>query len=113
VAPGRSGRCAPSRDTPIWDATFARSPEGLRHKREVLREHCERIGRDPDEITVAYHTRVQPGDDPGQVAEHVSAFVDAGLNLAIMYWDPRYTNGADWSHDHAKRPGAGRGAEPV
>jgi F420-dependent oxidoreductase-like protein len=79
---------AVARYAQLWDATFARSPEGLRHKREVLREHCERIGRDPDEITVTYHIRVQPDDDPGQVAEQVSAFADAGLDVAIMYLDP-------------------------
>ncbi len=67
---------------------FARSPDGLLRKREVLHEHCETLGRDPGEITTTYHIRVEPNDDPRRIAEQVSGFADAGLDTAIMYLGP-------------------------
>ena len=37
---------AVARYAQLWDATFARSPEGLVRKREALHEHCEKLGRE-------------------------------------------------------------------
>jgi alkanesulfonate monooxygenase SsuD/methylene tetrahydromethanopterin reductase-like flavin-dependent oxidoreductase (luciferase family) len=79
---------AVARYAQLWDATFARSPDGLLRKREVLHEHCETLGRDPGEITTTYHIRVEPNDDPRRIAEQVSGFADAGLDTAIMYLGP-------------------------
>jgi F420-dependent oxidoreductase-like protein len=79
---------AVARYAQLWDATFARSPDGLIRKREVLREHCEKLDRDPGEITTTYHIRVEPGDDPQGIAEQVSAFAGTGLDVAIMYLGP-------------------------
>jgi alkanesulfonate monooxygenase SsuD/methylene tetrahydromethanopterin reductase-like flavin-dependent oxidoreductase (luciferase family) len=79
---------AVARYAQLWDAPFARSPESLIHKREVLQGHCEKLGRDLGEITTTYHFRVEPGDDPKQIAEQVSTFADTGLDVAIMYLGP-------------------------
>jgi hypothetical protein len=79
---------AVARYAQMWDATFARSPEGLVQKRVVLSEHCEKLGRDPGEITTTYHIWVEPTEDPRRIAEEVPAFADAGLDVAIMYLAP-------------------------
>ena len=72
----------------LWDATFARSPEGLVHKREVLYEHCAKLGRDPGEITITYHITVEPDDDLDRIVDQVSTYTDTGLDVAIMYLFP-------------------------
>jgi len=55
---------AVARYAQLWDATFARSPDGLIAKREVLAEHCEKLGRELSEITTTYHIWVEPDEDP-------------------------------------------------
>jgi hypothetical protein len=61
---------------------------GWSAKRQVLHEHCENLGRDAGEITTTYHIWVEPSDDPQRIAEQVSTYADAGLDLAIMYLAP-------------------------
>jgi F420-dependent oxidoreductase-like protein len=73
-------------------------PVGIHHKYEVLREHCEAIGRDPDEIERSTLQDVHIGD-AGQRAETVDQAVqrfgelaDAGAQHLILstrdVWDP-------------------------
>ena len=89
-----------------WNVPFI-SPEAFAHKRSVLHEHCEKIGRDPDEIkcainlgiawteeslvqqfgAIAPHVRpgVLTGSD-GQVTDRIGEYVAAGadeVNLAL------------------------------
>jgi alkanesulfonate monooxygenase SsuD/methylene tetrahydromethanopterin reductase-like flavin-dependent oxidoreductase (luciferase family) len=84
-----------------------------RHKLDVLRQHCETVGRDYDEIVKsaeAYLCIVEPGDDPvrataqargaqsyeqftrqffvgtvEQIREHLHGYVDAGIEYVIVY----------------------------
>ncbi|MEI7768684.1 MAG: LLM class F420-dependent oxidoreductase [Chloroflexales bacterium] len=100
------------------------SPDELRHKFAVLREHCERLGRSYDEIIRSSNVNiifVKAGEDiaaateqvratygwsvdqmrqqaivgtPQQVAEEIQAKVDAGVNYVITYF-PRV------AYDHA------------
>jgi F420-dependent oxidoreductase-like protein len=47
-------------------------PEGYRHKFNVLREHCENLGRDYNSIMKTAHifmSLVEPGQDPEKVVE--------------------------------------------
>ena len=44
-------------------------PETVRRRLEVLREHCDRVGRPYDEITRSIYTTVVVGRDDGEVAE--------------------------------------------
>jgi len=37
------------------------------HKIDVLKHHCERIGRNPSEITLTYLSTISVSDDPQQV----------------------------------------------
>ncbi|HRE02036.1 MAG TPA: TIGR03560 family F420-dependent LLM class oxidoreductase, partial [Ilumatobacteraceae bacterium] len=83
-----------------WNIPFV-APEVFAHKRGVLHEHCERVGRDPGEITCAVNVGlafseeslhaqfgelaswVGPGVLTGsdeQVIDRVGQFIDAGAD---------------------------------
>jgi F420-dependent oxidoreductase-like protein len=74
-------------------------PETIHHKYEVLRGHCEAIGRDPDEIerstlqSVRLSLDGEPGDSPQQVIDRFGDLADAGAQHVIFgvrdVWDPR------------------------
>ena len=59
-------------------------------KREVLREHCEALGRDPAEITTSTHLRPDPAN-PGAVVAEAGALAEAGLDLGILSLPPPHT----------------------
>ena len=70
----------------------------IQHKYEVLREHCESLGRDPDEIERSTLQSVKlahggkPGDSPAQVVDWFGELGDAGAQHVIFgvrdVWDP-------------------------
>jgi F420-dependent oxidoreductase-like protein len=51
-------------------------PETVRHRLEVLREHCDRVGRPYDEITRSIYTTVLVGRDAADVAAKREKFAD-------------------------------------
>lgn len=59
------------------------TPEEFAHKRDVLYRHCADVGRDPKEITLSSHVRLDD-DGPGKVAETTAALAEKGLDLAIV-----------------------------
>jgi F420-dependent oxidoreductase-like protein len=65
-------------------------PAAIHHKYEVLREHCEGIGRDPDEIERSTLQSVRiavdggPGDSPAQVVDRFGELSDAGAQHVIF-----------------------------
>jgi F420-dependent oxidoreductase-like protein len=54
------------------------------HKRDVLREHCAAVGRDPSEIMTSVMLRLGPDGEPGPVAEQAAQFRDAGADMAVV-----------------------------
>ena len=74
-------------------------PQRIHHKYEVLREHCEAIGRDPEEIerstlqSVKVALDDKPGDSPAQIIDWFGELGDAGAQHVIFgvrdVWDPR------------------------
>lgn len=74
-------------------------PSAIRHKYDVLGEHCEAVGRNPDEIerSTLQIVRVDQGDGRGesasQIADRFGALRDAGAQHVIFgvrdVWDPR------------------------
>jgi len=74
-------------------------PAAIHHKYEVLREHCEAIGRNPDEIERSTLQSVKlsldggEGDSPAQVVDRFGELSDAGAQHVIFgvrdVWDPR------------------------
>jgi F420-dependent oxidoreductase-like protein len=63
------------------------------HKRDVLRRHCDAIGRDADQITTSTHLR-SSGDtlDLDQIVEQAKQFGDAGLDLGVVYLPVPHTS---------------------
>ena len=55
------------------------------HKRDVLASHCADIGRDPKEITLSAHLRLEADRNYGKVIEDAAALAAEGLNLGIVY----------------------------
>ena len=63
------------------------TPAEFARKRDVLYAHCEDIGRDPKEITLSSHVRLDNGDIGATVAA-AAAFGEEGLDLAVIYLPP-------------------------
>ncbi|MGW5746875.1 LLM class F420-dependent oxidoreductase [Amycolatopsis sp. NPDC003861] len=66
-------------------------PEEFARKRDVLHRHCADVGRDPAEITLSSHVRLEPDLDYAKVAAQVEALAEVGLDLAIVYLPPPHT----------------------
>jgi F420-dependent oxidoreductase-like protein len=64
------------------------TPEEFARKRDVLHEHCAAIGRDPKEIQLSAHVRLDPSGDPGSVVDAATALEAEGLDLAIVVLQP-------------------------
>ncbi|MEW6046253.1 MAG: LLM class F420-dependent oxidoreductase [Bacillota bacterium] len=60
-------------------ANFGGSLDNFRHKADVLLSHCERVGRDPQEIELTYTCPVIIGRDRGAVETMVRRFVPANV----------------------------------
>jgi hypothetical protein len=54
-------------------------------KRDVLAAHCADIGRDPSEILLSAHVRLDPQRDYTKVIDEAAALGEEGLDLAIVY----------------------------
>jgi F420-dependent oxidoreductase-like protein len=69
------------------------TPAEFAHKRDVLHAHCADIGRDPAEITLSSHVRLNSGtsEDLANVVQTISALEVEGLDLAIVYLLPPLT----------------------
>lgn len=62
------------------------TPEEFRKKRDVLWEHCQRLGRDRKEILLSSHVRF--AGDPKATAAAAAALGEEGLGLAIVQLPP-------------------------
>jgi len=58
------------------------------HKRTVLARHCDEVDRDIDQIRVSAHIDVEPGHAAADIVEQVEVQADAGLDQAILYFQP-------------------------
>ena len=54
---------------------------------DVLRGHCERVGRDQSEIDRSVHLPFDPDHAPAKNAERASEFFDAGVDIVV--WSMR------------------------
>ena len=70
-----------ARSAQQWNV-IAEGVDDWRSLKETLVEHCERLGRDPAEITCSVNVRLDGG--VGAAAELAAAYRDAGADLAIM-----------------------------
>ena len=64
---------------------FGRSPDFVRGKLEILREHCERVGRPYDEIERTVLTSVDPErEEPAAIVERFGGLGEAGAQHIIF-----------------------------
>lgn len=61
------------------------TPAEFAHKRDVLAACCADIGRDPAEITLSAHVRMEADLDCAKAVEDALALGAEGLDLAIVY----------------------------
>jgi F420-dependent oxidoreductase-like protein len=54
------------------------------HKLDVLRRHCDDVGRDYDTITKTMLTRTDAFSDPAAFAENMRAYADLGIDTLIF-----------------------------
>jgi F420-dependent oxidoreductase-like protein len=66
-------------------------PEAWTAKRDVLRQRCEEIGRDPSEITTSTHIRLGEDGDIGALVKQAEGYAEVGLDLGIVYLPPPHT----------------------
>lgn len=64
------------------------TPQEFAHKRDVLHEHCAAIGRDPREIVLSSHVRLDASGDPGSVVDAAGALAAEGCDLAVVVLPP-------------------------
>jgi F420-dependent oxidoreductase-like protein len=76
--------------------------ETIRRKLDVLRRHCDDIGRPYDEIEKTVSTRLNPGESSGEFAERCATLGALGIEHAVVI-----TTGA-WTADAVERLGAAR-----
>jgi len=70
-----------------WDMTFPETVDAWRALDEVLRGHCETVGRDQSEITRSVHLGFAPDDEPAALAALAAEFFEAGVDLVV--WSMR------------------------
>lgn len=70
-----------------WDMTFPDTPADWLELDEVLRGHCEKVGRSSDEIARSIHLGLDPDVEPGVHAEQAQTFFEAGVDIVV--WSMR------------------------
>jgi F420-dependent oxidoreductase-like protein len=72
----------------LFDLPGTGFADNLRHKLEVLRQHCDEAGRDYDEIEKTVATFLDLGDDPGdgvkRFLDHLAQLAEIGIDHAII-----------------------------
>jgi F420-dependent oxidoreductase-like protein len=67
----------------MWDALRA-TREEWKELRQVLHEHCNSVGRDPDEITCSVHLTWSHDDDPSRLADEAASRLGDGVDLIVF-----------------------------
>jgi F420-dependent oxidoreductase-like protein len=64
---------------------FGESPEGVAHKLEVLRGHCDDVGRDYDEIEKTMIYAEDPTADPDGFLSSMERYAALGISLVTIW----------------------------
>ena len=70
-----------------WDMTFPDQPSDWEELDQVLRAHCDTVGRDQSEIARSVHLGLEPDSDPAADAARAQTFFDAGVDIVV--WSMR------------------------
>jgi F420-dependent oxidoreductase-like protein len=87
IAIGGTGRRRTLRSVARWAQMWdsLRTPrEEWKELKQVLAEHCEAVGRDPDEITCSVHISWSKDDDPAHLADQAAARFAEGVDLTVF-----------------------------
>ncbi len=69
-----------------WDVTFPETPAEWLELDEVLRGHCDKVGRDQSEIARSIHLGFAAEDDPTALADQAESFFAAGVDIVVWSW---------------------------
>ena len=72
-------------------------PDGgatVRTRLEVLRAHCERLGRDPGEVDTTLSLRMLPAEEPAALAERMATAAGWGIRHAVVIRPGPWTPGS-------------------
>lgn len=69
-----------------WDMTFPQDVDEWTDLNAALNEHCEEVGRPPDEIARSIHLAFGPDDDPAELIDGAGAFFAAGVDVVVWSW---------------------------
>ncbi len=72
-----------------WNLSFP-TPESFKHKYDVLRGHCDAVGRDPKDIMCSVQLALPADETPKASAERAAAFAEAGCDKVIFSLRPPY-----------------------
>lgn len=70
-----------------WDMTFPEEPADWLELDEVLRGHCEKVGRDQSEIARSVHLGFDEEAEPAELADKAQGFFEAGVDIVV--WSMR------------------------
>jgi F420-dependent oxidoreductase-like protein len=70
-----------------WDMTFPEQPSDWLELDEILRQHCEKVGRDHTEIARSIHLGFDSDVSLSGLAEKAESFFDAGVDIVV--WSMR------------------------
>jgi F420-dependent oxidoreductase-like protein len=74
-----------ARRASMWDAMFIEDElDEWRRLRDVLWQHCSDVGRDPKEIALSSHLRLDPDPDPSEVAARAGELFEAGIDVVLL-----------------------------
>jgi alkanesulfonate monooxygenase SsuD/methylene tetrahydromethanopterin reductase-like flavin-dependent oxidoreductase (luciferase family) len=69
-----------------WDGLFPESPAEFAALDDVLRAHCEAVGRDSSEIARSIHLPFPPDKDPGELVDLAGTYFAAGADIVVWSW---------------------------
>lgn len=72
-----------------WDMTFPAEPSDWKELDDVLRGHCDDVGRDQSDITRSIHLGFADDDDPSEMRDLAATFFDVGVDVVV--WSMRGT----------------------
>lgn len=70
-----------------WDMKFPDAPADWLELDEVLRGHCNKVGRDQSEIARSVHLGFDTETPAGELAEKAQSFFEAGVDIVV--WSMR------------------------
>ena len=70
-----------------WDMTFPDAPADWLELDEILRGHCDKVGRDQGEITRSVHLGFDEDSSPAQLNDLAQSFFEAGVDIVV--WSMR------------------------